>query len=80
MLKAIKQTVFRFFNSGEIDSSIEYLFIASQLPNEVHYLLKSNYFAFRFLFKDFEDYKVWLKNTYGNKLPIKIKEFLYETK
>jgi hypothetical protein len=75
-MDTIKNIVFRFMKSGEINTSIEYLFIASQLPNEVHYLLKSNYFAFRFLFNDFEDYKVWLKNTYGDKLPIKMKDYL----
>ena len=80
MLKSFKQIVLRFIKSGEIDQSIDYMLLAIQLPEEVHYQLKSNYFAFRYLFKDFEEYKSWLKNYYGSKLPIKLKEHLYETK
>ncbi len=80
MINAIKQTVLRFIKSGEINQSIDYMFLAIQLPEEVHYQLKSNYFAFRYLFKDFEEYKSWLKNNYGSKLPIKLKEHQYETK
>ncbi|MFA7420558.1 MAG: hypothetical protein WCZ90_12810 [Melioribacteraceae bacterium] len=64
--------------SDEINSSIDYLLLAAQLREEVGYLLKSNYFAFRHLFKDFDDYKSWLKQNYGNKLPEKLKEYLNE--
>ncbi len=75
-MRAIKKIVSRFFKSGEIDSSIEYMILSIQLPGEVYYSLRSNYYAFRELFKDFDEYKSWLKNTYGDKLPIKLKELL----
>ena len=72
----IKKLVFRFIKSGEIEDSIEYMILATQLPGEVFYLLKSNYFAFRHLFKDFNEYKVWLNNTYGDRLPIRLINYI----
>lgn len=75
-MRAIKNIVSRFFKSGEIDTSIEYMILSVQLPGEVYYSLKSNYFAFRYLFKDFDEYKSWLRKKYGNKLPKKLMEIL----
>ncbi len=75
-MKALKNIVIRFFKSGEIDTSIEYMILSIQLPGEVYYSLRGNYYAFQELFKDFDEYKSWLKNTYGDKLPIKIREIL----
>lgn len=75
-MTTIKKLVSRFFKSGEIDTSIEYMFLSIQLPGDVYYSLKSNYYAFRDLFKDFDEYKSWLRKNYGNKLPKKLMETL----
>ncbi len=78
MKQRIKQFVFRHFFSDEIQSSVDYMFLGIRLPDDIHYLLKSNYHAFRHLFNGFEDYKHWLNSNYGDKLPIKVVEYLQQ--